>query len=92
VAGQTTPNSKGSTIPFRERLACSPAEACLALSIGRTKLYQLIGEGRIAVKKLGRRTVVAVPSLVSLMDASAAEPKPRRPGRPRKRIANGGAP
>ena len=84
-------DSDKTTIPFRERLACSPNEACLALGIGRTLLYELISEGRIEVKKLRRRTIVAVPSLLKLVDARAAEPK-SRPGRPRKRTAKRGAP
>jgi excisionase family DNA binding protein len=80
---QPASNSNSSTIPFRERLGCSPREACAALGIGRTLLYQLIAEGRIEVTKLSRRTIVSVPSLLRLMDAQAAEPK-RRAGRPRK--------
>jgi excisionase family DNA binding protein len=70
-------NSKGGTDkptpklqtapPFRERLGCSPSEACVALGVGRTFLYQLIAEGRIEVRKLGRRTIVSVPSLLKLM-------------------------
>src|SRR5262249_44978808 len=91
VAGQPSDSDK-TTIPFRDRLGCSPSEACLALGIGRTLLYDLIADGRIEVKKLRRRTIVAVPSLLKLVDAQAAEPNPRRPGRPRKRPANGAAP
>jgi excisionase family DNA binding protein len=73
-------------LPFRERLGCSAREACAALGVGRTLLYQLISEGRLEVAKLRRRTIVSVPSLLRLMDAPAAEPKPRRPGRPRKTV------
>ena len=36
MPGQPMPNSTESTIPFRERLGCSPREACEALGIGRT--------------------------------------------------------
>jgi excisionase family DNA binding protein len=80
---QPTSNSNGSTIPFRERLGCSPREACAALGVGRTLLYELIAEGRIEVTKLRRRTVVSIPSLLKLLDAHAAQPK-HRAGRPRK--------
>jgi excisionase family DNA binding protein len=45
------------TLPFRERLGCSPNEACVALGIGRTLLYDLIAENQIEIRKLGRRTV-----------------------------------
>jgi excisionase family DNA binding protein len=59
------------TLPFRERLGCSPNEACVALGIGRTFLYQLIAERRVEVKKLGRRTIVIIPSLLKLLDGQA---------------------
>jgi len=72
------------SVPFRERLGCSVSEACAVLSVGRTFLYELIAEHRIEVIKLGRRTIVSVPSLLKLLDGQAAEPRPRRPGRPRK--------
>ena len=61
-----TPELK-QTLPFQERIGCSADEACAALGIGRTFLYQLIAEGRIEVRKLGRRTIVSVPSLLKLM-------------------------
>jgi len=72
------------TLPFRERLGCSPSEACAALGVGRTFLYKLIAEHRIGVCKLGRRTIVSIPSLLELLNEQAAGPKQRRPGRPRK--------
>ena len=78
-ANKSAPNLH---LPFRERLGCSPREACAALGVGRTLLYQLISEGRIEVTKLRRRTIISVASLLRLMDAP--EPKSRRRGRPRK--------
>ena len=70
----TRMNIKGGTdkptLPFRERLGCSPTEACVALGVGRTFLYQLIAERRVEVTKLGRRTIVSVPSLLKLMDGT----------------------
>jgi excisionase family DNA binding protein len=79
------------TLPFRDRLGCSPNEACLALGIGRTFLYQLIAEGHIEVRKLGRRTIVCVQSLLKLLDAQATEQKSNGRGRPRKIKVAGGA-
>jgi hypothetical protein len=70
-----------SSSPFRDRLGCTPIEACRALGIGRTLLYQLIAGGRVAVRKLGRRTVVSVPSLLTLMEDEGLSPRPRRRGR-----------
>jgi excisionase family DNA binding protein len=97
----TRMNSKGGTdkptpelnqtLPFRERLGCSPNEACVALGIGRTFLYDLIAERRVEVTKLGRRTIISIPSLLKLLDVQAAEPRPRRPGRSRQTDAAGGA-
>ena len=58
------------TLPFRERLGCSPSEACAALGVGRTFLYSLIAQHRIEIKKLGRRTIVSVPSLLKLMGST----------------------
>ena len=48
-----TPNLN-QALPFRERLGCSPREACAALGVGRTLLYDLIAERRVEVRKLGR--------------------------------------
>jgi hypothetical protein len=55
-------------LPFRERLGCSPSQACQVLGVGRTFLYSLIAQRLIDVKKVGRRTIVSVPSLLKLMD------------------------
>jgi excisionase family DNA binding protein len=84
IKGGTDKPTPNQTLPFRERLGCSPNQACVALGVGRTFLYRLIAEHRIEVSKLGRRTIVNIPSLLKLLDEQAAEPKPRRPGRPRK--------
>jgi excisionase family DNA binding protein len=64
-ADKPTPNQ---TLPFRERLGCSPTEACVALGVGRTFFYKLVAERRIKVTKVGRRTIVSVPSLLRLLD------------------------
>ena len=52
-----------------EQLACSINEAAKALSLGRTSIYALIGEGRLEVFKLGRRTLVKADSIRRLIDA-----------------------
>ena len=85
-----TPNLN-QPLPFRERLGCSPNEACAALGVGRTLLYRLIAEHQVEVRKLGRRTIVSIPSLLRLLDGQADEAKPRRRGRPRKMAAPEGA-
>lgn len=45
------------------KLAYSIQEACGLLSIGRTTLYSLIGQGDLAVLKIGRRTLISAKSL-----------------------------
>jgi hypothetical protein len=56
------------SIPFRERISCTIPEACAATGLGRTKMYEEIGAGRIHVRKFGTRTLIVVASLVALID------------------------
>ena len=58
-------------IRFRDRVSCSVEEACEATGLGRTTLYKLIKERRVAKKKIGRRTVLLVPTLVAEIKSSA---------------------
>jgi excisionase family DNA binding protein len=66
------------TIPFRERISATIAEACEASGLGRTKLYELIGSGKVRTKKVGHRTLVSVSSLLETIDPDSA-PFDRRP-------------
>ena len=50
-----------------EPLAYSVNEACRVSSLGRTRLYQLIGEGRLEVRKIGKRTLIPAASLRALI-------------------------
>ncbi|MBT0668934.1 helix-turn-helix domain-containing protein [Novosphingobium profundi] len=43
-------------------------EACRLTGIGRSKLYELIAEGRIEVVKVGTMTLVPYASLKDLID------------------------
>jgi excisionase family DNA binding protein len=52
----------------KSKLAYSIAEAAAATSLGRSKIYELIGEGRIEARKIGRRTVIPSASLAALFD------------------------
>jgi excisionase family DNA binding protein len=38
-----------------ETLLCSIPDAALALGLGRSKVYELIGEGRLETISIGRR-------------------------------------
>ena len=65
-ADEPKPAELGS-IPFAQRLTCTVAEACEATCLGRTKLYELIGDGRVTTTTLGRRRLVLVQSLLALV-------------------------
>ena len=58
-------------IPFCERISCTVVEACSATGLGRTKLYELIKQKRIATTKIGGRTLINVRSLVSAVEPRA---------------------
>jgi excisionase family DNA binding protein len=49
------------------KLAFTIAEACHAIGIGRSKLYELIGERRLETRKIGSRTVIPAQSLHALI-------------------------
>jgi len=49
-------------------ITVSVDEARKALGIGRTKFYELVGEGRLKTLKIGRRTLVLVASIRALAD------------------------
>ena len=42
-----------------------------ALGLGNTKIYELIGEGRLKTIKVGRRTLVKTESIRALVDQAA---------------------
>ena len=61
-----------SVIPFVQRLTCTIAQACEATGLGRTKLYELIGHGQITTTTIGRRRLVLVRSLLSLIAGNSS--------------------
>jgi excisionase family DNA binding protein len=60
-------------IPFAQRLSCTIAEACEVTGLGRTKLYELIAHGHLATTTIGRRRLVLVHSLLSLLEDRSAQ-------------------
>jgi excisionase family DNA binding protein len=60
------------TIPFAQRLTCTIGEACEATGLGRTKLYELIGSGQLVTTTVGRRRLVVVHSLISLIEPNGS--------------------
>jgi len=51
-----------------EPLAYSVADACRVSSLGRTRIYQLIGQGRLKAHKVGKRTLIPAASLRALIE------------------------
>jgi excisionase family DNA binding protein len=51
-----------------EPLAYSIAEACRVSSLGRTRLYELINEGKLEVRKVGKRTLIPAGGLRRLIE------------------------
>jgi len=60
-------------VPFSERLTVPINEALRATGIGRTKLYQLISEGKIEVVKIGTRSLVTTRSLRAVFDPASPQ-------------------
>lgn len=52
-----------------ERIAYRPKDACVALGIGRTKLYELIKAGLLRSKKVDNCTLISADSVRALIDA-----------------------
>ena len=52
-----------------EPLAVSVNDAAKALSLGRTSIYAMIGDGRLETFKLGRRTLIKTASIRRLVDS-----------------------
>jgi excisionase family DNA binding protein len=64
-----------------ETLTCGIADACAALGIGRTKLYELIAAGKLDARALDGRTVIIAESIrayVASLPRAAIGP-PNRP-------------
>jgi hypothetical protein len=72
LGGQAKGNPMNLAIPFRERISCTIPEACAATGLGRTKIYEEIGAGRVEIRKFGTRTLVVVDSLVALIHPGTA--------------------
>ena len=55
-----------------ERLAYTPKEACEALRIGRTKLYELFATGELKAVALGGKTLIPRDALENFMESLPA--------------------
>jgi excisionase family DNA binding protein len=54
-------------IPFVERLSCTVLQACTATGLSRSTIYEEIAAGRIKSTTVGRRRLVIVSSLKTLI-------------------------
>lgn len=54
-----------------EPLAYSITDACRVSSIGRTRIYSLIKEGKLQVRKIGKRSLIPAASLRALIEGEA---------------------
>jgi excisionase family DNA binding protein len=55
-----------------DTLLCSIPDAAKALGVGRSKLYELIAEGRLETVTIGRRRLVRTDSIRALALGEAA--------------------
>ena len=49
-------------------LAYSITDACKVTSLGRTRIYELIAQGRLERRKIGNRTIIPAASLHALLE------------------------
>jgi excisionase family DNA binding protein len=59
--------STAEKFPIIERLTITVDEACFATGLGRTKIYEAIGDGRLVSSKVDGRRLIHVSSLVRLV-------------------------
>lgn len=59
--------------PTALRISVRRSEACRLTGIGRTKLFELIGAGKVDVVKIGSRTLVLTESLRSLLGTARSQ-------------------
>ena len=58
---------------IRAQVTCTPREAAQLVGVGRTTIYELIREGKIAAHKRGARTLITVANLITLDAADIAD-------------------
>ncbi len=60
---------RAATVRVRARITCTIAEACSASGLGRTKIYDAINADLIQTRRIGRRRLVVVQSLLQWLAA-----------------------
>jgi predicted DNA-binding transcriptional regulator AlpA len=69
---------------FEERAACTIKEAMEFSGLGHTKIYEMIGDGRLDTVKIDSRRLVKVPSLLRLFGRDDAPGSSDLPDRGRR--------
>jgi hypothetical protein len=72
--------SNRAPIPFKDRLYCSINEACEAIGVRRSKMFELKKSGAVESVIIGRRRMILVGSLLRL--GGLQEAAPEKPGTP----------
>lgn len=56
-----------------EPLTITVNDACKALGLGRSKIYDLIAKGRLEVLKIDKRTLIKTASIRALVDGECGQ-------------------
>lgn len=62
-----------------DKLLLTPEEAAETLSVGRTKVYELIGQGTLRSVLIGKCRRVPMSALVELVDGLTTKPRTKAP-------------
>jgi excisionase family DNA binding protein len=60
-----------------DQLLYTIPQCCQMAAIGRTKFYELVANGEIPVRKVGKRTLIAASDLRAWVERLPVETKPR---------------
>jgi excisionase family DNA binding protein len=56
-----------------EKLTVTVPDACKMLSIGKTKIYELIAQGRLETLRIDRRVLIKTASIRALVDGEPGQ-------------------
>jgi excisionase family DNA binding protein len=59
-----------------EKLLLTPEEAAARLSVGRSRIFELIGSGKLRSVRLGASRRIPISALVEFVDGLTADPNP----------------
>jgi excisionase family DNA binding protein len=65
-----------------DQLLYTIPQCCQMAAIGRTKFYELVANGEIPIRKVGKRTLIAASDLRDWVERLPVETKPRAGSRP----------